>query len=452
MTTIGLFKKWRDQARDLLKQGIAPEGAQFDLNQIGLFKSSPKAVGIDKPIVPPEFLKAAELVAHSQDEDRYELLYRVLFRLQHENPQLMKILVDNDVSRLLTLAKNVSHDIHKMHAFVRFKQVDIEGVTTYQAWHQPRHYILELAAPFFVRRFGDRPWSIFTPDDSAHWDLETLTFCKGMTQEEFKATDPFDEVWKTYYRSIYNPARLKIKAMRREMSPEYWKSLPESSIIGELIRTTPKVLQNMASKPNYLSHPTPNQDWQSLKNEALNCRACPLGEPATQTVFGEGSLNAQIMIVGEQPGDQEDLKGQAFIGPAGKILDEALFHAGLDRKEIYVTNAVKHFKFVHQGKLRLHKKPNGSEMHACKPWLEEEIKLIKPKVILSLGATAATAVYGRLVKIQAERGQPLQRGTSMLLTSWHPAAILRSTSPEEHQERLKELIEDLKLAAELSQN
>ncbi len=442
------YESWRKEARDRLVQGVPPKTGSWNLEQGSLFEVESPLRPLKNPTVPPEFLKLAPYVAAARDEDRWDLLYRILYRLQHENPHLLKVTVDPDVHRLNLLFKSVRRDIHKMHAFVRFKRAEIHGQETYLAWHKPEHLIVELGTPFFVRRFGDKPWSIFTPDGSAHWNLEELSFGKGMTQNEFEHEDPFDTVWKTYYKSIFNPARVKLKAMRAEMAPKYWSSLPEAEIIKDLIRNTPKQLQNMRDAIREVAVPPATSDWSELKTAALSCSACPLAGPATQTVFGEGNLNARLMIVGEQPGDNEDLTGKSFVGPAGEILDLALQEAGLQRETLYVTNAVKHFKFVREGKVRLHKKASGTEMHACKPWLESEIARVKPEIILCLGATAGTAVYGRLVKIHAERGVAYTESgyAANLLISWHPAAILRALSEEEKQQRFQELVSDLRLA------
>lgn len=445
------YNEWRIRAREMLQKGVRPKSGSWDTSQVLLFENEVQLKPLTSPKVPADFLQMAPYVAAARDEQRWDLLYRLLFRLNHENAHLLKVTVDPDVHRLNILCKSVRRDIHKMHAFVRFKRVEIEGVETYVAWHKPEHLIMELGAPFFVRRFGDKPWSIFSADGSAHWNLKTLTFGPGMSQQEFGHDDPFDEVWKTYYKSIFNPARIKIKMMKTEMAPKYWSALPEAEIIQELIRNTPKQLQNMRDAIQEVAHPPVTNDWNQLKAAALACASCPLAKTATQTVFGEGSLQASIMIVGEQPGDSEDLQGNNFIGPAGEMLNAALTEAGILRQELYITNAVKHFKFERQEKLRLHKKASGSEMHACKPWLEAEISIVRPKVIFCLGVTSSTAVYGRLVKIQAERGVPyVESGLAKnLLVSWHPATILRLSSESEKKQRYQELVNDLLLAKTL---
>ncbi len=440
------FDQWRSQARLLLQQGVAPAHANWAQTPSLFTDAAPSLKPLNSPVVTADFIDLAQLVSCVRDPDRWSLLYRLIYRMNHENKNLLKVSADEDVRKADVWAKSVSRDIHKMHAFVRFKKAEINGRETYVAWHKPEHQCLELAAPFFVRRFGDKPWSIFTPDLSAHWNLEELSFSKGIPQNEFEHSDSFDEVWTTYYKSIFNPARLKIKMMKTEMPVKYWSSMPESAIIQELIRETPKRLQNMAEAPRFLAEVPETNDWQVLREAAKSCKACPLAGHATQTVFGEGNLNANLMIVGEQPGDEEDKSGKIFAGPAGHILSQALEHAGIDRESVYITNAVKHFKWIPQEKERIHKKANGREMQACKPWLEAEIARVQPKAILALGITAGTALYGRLVNIQKERGQFNHESpfAPTLSISWHPAAILRAPTPEQYAKRMEELVSDIR--------
>ena len=441
-------------ARELLQAGTAPSAIQWNESRPSLFSldevTPVNSSGILQRInVPKEFLEMAEAVAYARDEDRWQLLYRILFRLHFENPNLLKISVDSDILRAELLKKSVRRDIHKMHAFVRFKKSEVDGHEVYLAWHRPEHLTVRPGTPFFARRFGDRRWSIFTPDGSAHWDLETLTFGGGMEQHEFNTRDDWDEVWKTYYKSIFNPARIKVKMMKSEMSPKFWSSMPETSLIHQLIREAPQRLQEMAKNKNLSAAVDERHSIVELRESAKSCRACPLYAQATQTVFGDGDERADLMIVGEQPGDQEDLAGHPFVGPAGEILATAMASAGITRESVYLTNAVKHFKWKPQGKMRLHQKPSGREMHACKPWLEAEIARVRPKVILALGTTAATAVMGRLPKISAERGKIFTdlKIAAAVIISWHPAAILRASSDAESRQRLEQLNQDISLAA-----
>ena len=185
-----------------------------------------------------------------------------------------------------------------------------------------------------------------------------------------------------------------------------------------------------------------------LRDAALGCKACDLWKSGTQTVFGEGQAHAQVMMVGEQPGDKEDLQGRPFVGPAGAVLDKALKAAGIDRKEVYVTNIVKHFKWEPRGKRRIHKKPNSQEINACRPWLNAEIEAVKPQIIVLLGATAAQGVLGRGFRLTQHRGEWIQSEIAPYLTATvHPSAILRAPDDESRHEEMRRFVEDLKIVA-----
>ena len=186
----------------------------------------------------------------------------------------------------------------------------------------------------------------------------------------------------------------------------------------------------------------------ALRAAAANCRACDLWKLGTQTVFGEGSANARVMLVGEQPGDKEDLQGRPFVGPAGAVLDKALASAGIDRKDVFVTNIVKHFKWEPRGKRRLHKKPNALEISACRPWLDAEIKVVKPEVVVLLGATAAQGVLGNQFRVTRQRGQWVQSNIApLVMATVHPSSILRAPDDESRHEEMRMFVDDLKKVA-----
>lgn len=186
---------------------------------------------------------------------------------------------------------------------------------------------------------------------------------------------------------------------------------------------------------------------RSLREAARHCEGCELFRAATQTVFGEGPASAKIMVVGETPGDQEDRQGHPFVGPAGRLLDEALADAGLSREELYVTNAVKHFKWEPRGKKRLHAKPSSREISACRPWLEVEIEVVRPRVILCLGATAAQTLLGRTFRLTKHFGQPqLSDWAEQVLATYHPSAVLRAPTPADREKMRKQLFDDVRWA------
>jgi uracil-DNA glycosylase family protein len=182
-----------------------------------------------------------------------------------------------------------------------------------------------------------------------------------------------------------------------------------------------------------------------LREAAAGCKACPLWKTGTQTVFGEGSANAEIVFVGEQPGDEEDKTGRPFVGPAGRLLDQALDEAGIDRRLAYVTNVVKHFKWQPRGKRRIHQKPNAAEIAACRPWLEAELAVLKPKVLVCLGATAAQALLGRQFRVSKDRGVPVESDLApVVMATVHPSSVLRS---DDREQELALLVEDLRQVA-----
>ena len=185
----------------------------------------------------------------------------------------------------------------------------------------------------------------------------------------------------------------------------------------------------------------------ALREAARNCRGCDLWKRGTQTVFGEGRAGAEVMLVGEQPGDQEDLLGRPFVGPAGRILDKALEAAAIERDDVYVTNAVKHFKWEPRGKRRIHKKPSGMQIAACRPWFDEEVKAVAPKVIVCLGATAAQALLGRDFRVTRDRGKVLTQGAIPIIATVHPSSILRAPDDESRHAEMAHFIADLKVVA-----
>jgi uracil-DNA glycosylase len=191
----------------------------------------------------------------------------------------------------------------------------------------------------------------------------------------------------------------------------------------------------------------PRPSLRKLREAAAGCKACPLWKTGTQTVFGEGSPKAEIMFVGEQPGDQEDKAGKPFVGPAGRLLDQALEQAGIDRSLAYVTNVVKHFKWQARGKRRIHQKPNWSEIAACRPWLDSELAVVKPRVLVCLGATAAQALLGREFRVTRERGKPVESDLApIVLATVHPSSILRADE-EDRETELAAFVSDLKTVA-----
>lgn len=395
--------------------------------------------------------RAGELAACHTDDRRWELLYRILWRMVFDGERsLLGDVLDSDVRELERLARTVRRDVHKMKAFVRFRKVKDDTGERYVAWHRPDHRILQIAAPFFVRRFGSMRWTIFTPTESADWKNGSLTFGDGVPADAVAGGDQVEELWKTYYASIFNPARIKIGAMVKEMPRRYWATLPEASIIEQLLDEAPDRVRRMVEAQSNGEGAKPflpdrKVSLPVLRAEAQGCVGCGIAEMATQTVFGEGPNDASVMLISEQPGDEEDLAGRPFVGPSGQILDEALAKAGLRRSELYVTNAVKHFKYEPRGERRIHRRASMSEIRACSPWLDREIDLVDPDLIVLLGSVAGQSLFGAGYRVNEHRGSWLvhPKYRSRILSTVHPSMILRMPL-DQYSIALSKFVDDLR--------
>jgi DNA polymerase len=466
LTTVNDFTEWRAVARRLLLEAVPPDeviwvdpASPHDL--FGAEESVEQVTGRKVGTVPQRFIDWAEAGICHSDPERFGLLYRLLWRLQKDK-DLMTVRSDPDVGKLDRRVSAVRRDAHKMKAFVRFKEiVDDSGLERFVAWFEPEHFVLERTAPFFARRFTGMMWGIVTPYRSAFWDGETLEFGDGGRKEDVPADDALEPVWKSYFASIFNPARLKVSMMKSEMPVKYWRNLPEAELIPDLIRgakaAEEAMIERMASIPpsrhvRQMERAEPDapaiEAFTSLAEVKAGvdaCRRCPLYEMATQAVMGQGPADAEVMFVGEQPGDQEDLAGKPFVGPAGKVFDAAMAEAGLNRGRAYVTNAVKHFKFVPRGKKRLHQRPNAGEVKACSFWLGLERELVRPKLIVAMGATAVSSLAGSGTTLGSVRGKVtmLADGTEMYATV-HPSYLLRIPDREEAARERDRFVGDLR--------
>lgn len=519
------FEAWREAARGALRDGYRPE--EIDLQDATVptpltlaleTDESPTGGAVPSPHTSKAFLEAARVAAVHRDPQRWNLLYRILYRLQSER-DLLKIEIDEDVVQLMRLEAQVSRDLHKMHAFVRFRKVleaddpaerpvvvdepipvaadpyahhllletptpfgsikteiascepdetkDTEDVSEeaganvcehFIAWYQPDHRILPLAAPFFAERFAIMRWTILTPDASVSWDpiAKQLNFAPGLPRESAPAEDELEALWRSYYASIFNPARLNPQAMRSEMPVRYWKNLPEVALLPNLITSAPTRVATMVSRQQQQATAQPfvpaEHTLAVLRAAMPACRGCELYCNATQVVPGDGPASSALMLVGEQPGDQEDRQGRPFVGPAGKLLRKALEELRINPAEVYMTNAVKHFKFIQRGKLRLHQNPRLSEITACRPWLLAEIDAVRPKVILCLGASASKALLGGTFALMRDRGKILATPfADRVLATVHPSAVLRGRDQASIEQLYNFLKDDLALAYQTAQ-
>ncbi|WP_296613997.1 UdgX family uracil-DNA binding protein [Sphingomonas sp.] len=472
------FDGWRDAVRGLVLDQVPPDQVVWQVGDDDpgqLFTGQMPVVPADRGAfsVPRAFIDLARSAILHSDRQRFALLHTLLDRVLRE-PGLMEDQADPLVRKIEGLAKAVRRDIHKMRAFLRFREVPHQPApppdhpnyavggrvgeragtaqngtgTRYIAWFEPEHHIVRANAGFFVDRFATMRWSILTPEISIHWDGKRLSQGPGASKADAPEGDPIEAVWKAYYASIFNPARLKVGAMLKEMPRKYWKNMPETALVPGLIAGAQAREQVMVATARAKTGDNVEAAWAALRDEAMHCRRCDLYKHATQTVFGEGPVDADLVFVGEQPGDQEDLAGKPFVGPAGQMFDRALAEAGIDRARVYVSNAVKHFKFEQRGKRRIHSKPDAGEITACRWWIEQELALVKPRVTVALGATAARSLFGKAMTISRERGRvhDLPGGGEGWITV-HPSFLLRLPDEDARHAEFAKFVDDLKAVA-----
>jgi len=470
------FAEWREAARGLLVHGVPPELVTWSAPHVGgdLFTSAPSTAQPvhdlpdlpqgtrPPPHIPRSFMDMLQSAACCRVPDRWAFLYRVIWRWQQGEHDVQSP-ADEDGARLHGMVKAVRREEHDMHAYIRFRERPEEaGPPRFVAWYEPQHDVLPQVAEHFVSRMGKVSWMIATPEASVLWDGQTLHNTGPLVQNaddlEQGGKDGGEALWLTYYRSVFNPARLNTGVMQQHIPSHRWKNLPEGKIVTQMISDAAmgarKTGQFQAvGQRKGTTIPIAAEDAQPERQQPSKldeCRRCELWQFATQAVPGAGPKKARIMFVGEQPGDQEDLAGQPFVGPAGKLLDQVCEAAGVDRSTIYVTNAVKHFKWEPRGKRRLHKTPVQREIEACHYWLEKELAQVKPDVIVALGATALKSVLRTAnVTLKASLGKPMQVDGRWVVTTYHPSYVLRVPSEEAKHEAFSTMVAGLKLAHEL---
>ena len=410
------FDGWRAAARALAMAQVPGTEVSW---QVGdgpqdLFAAESDAVpaGEGAFSVPRPFLALAQSVICHKDPERFALLYQLLLRLR-TRPQALAESGDALIQRLERMAREVRRDLHRMQSMPRFHETAVAGSPRLVAWFEPEHHIVRSAAGHAARRCADIAWSIMTPGLCAHWDGKALTFSPG-------------------------------GEAAGEMTQAARRNMPETALVAESIEATQAQEADMARTSRAGIGDNARTAWEALRVEAKGCTRCHLYKGATQTVFGEGPVDARILFVGEQPGDQEDLAGRPFVGPAGQLFDQALAEAGIDRARTYVTNAVKHFKFERRGKRRIHQKPEGAEIEACRWWIEQERMLIRAPITVALGATAARSLFGKIVTISSTRGRAhaLEDGGECWVTV-HPSFLLRIPEAQRKAAEYARFVEDL---------
>jgi DNA polymerase len=471
------FAEWREAARELLVHDVPPELVTWSTPYAGgdLFSGAPPAAepphnpsdipppAFDAPHHPPpsiprSLMDMLQSAACCRVPDRWAFLYRVIWRWQQGEHDVQSP-ADEDGARLNAMVKAVRREEHDMHAYIRFRERPLDaGPPRFVAWYEPQHDVLPQVAEHFVSRMGKVSWMIATPEASVLWDGQTLHNTGPLVKNSDDLEDTGEALWLTYYRSVFNPARLNQAVMQQHIPSHRWKNLPEGKIVTHMISEAAmgarKVGQFQAvGQRKGTTIPIAPEDAQPERQQPSKldeCRRCELWQFATQAVGGEGPKKAKIMFVGEQPGDQEDLAGQPFVGPAGKLLDRVCEAAGVDREAIYVTNAVKHFKWEPRGKRRIHKTPAQKEIEACHYWLEKELAHVKPTVIVALGATALKSVMRTAnVTLKNSLGKPVFHEGHWIVTTYHPSYVLRVPGEDARHEAFQVMVESLRLAQDL---
>ena len=418
---------WRAATRAHVLSGTPPEAIAWE---VGAGSGDPLPVGAGSFGVPRLLVALAGQAIQARQPGRFDLLYRLVWRAQAGEP-VLELRDDAELLRARRLALAVRAEAHRMRTHLRFLPLEDK---LHLGWYAPAHFVLEANAQLLARRFAPLRFAILTPEASASWDGTALRFGAGLDATAVPDDAALAAQWRDYGPDILATARTGTAIPEAEVLDEDPRP-PDRPPIGPVVlpaRGDPALLAAAA--------------------EAMSCRRCPLADPATQTVFGEGPADASLLFIGEQPGDQEDVIGRPFVGPAGQMLDRGLEEAGIDRRRIYITNAVKHFKFTPRGTRRMHQTPEAPEIQVCRFWLDVERVRLRPKLTVLMGATAARAVLGRPVTIGRERGRPfaLENGATGFITV-HPSFLLRvpdeAAQAREYERFVAELREVARLAA-----
>jgi len=465
------FDEWRVAARELIALRVAPEFIEWLSKPDGgdLFSVTPEAAmphdTAPTPDVasngttlrlPRELMELLVAAACFNVDDRWAFLYKVLWRWQLGERDVVSP-ADPDGARLHTMVKGVHREEHDMHAYVRFRErKEEDGAPRFVAWFEPTHEVLPQVARHFARRMGNVTWMIATPGAAVLWDGEELRDVPALMRSAADIADAGEALWLTYYRSIFNPARLNADLLRSHIPSRFWKNLPEGAIVPQMVsaaangeRRTGQTI-TVGRRDGATTIPVSAERAQPQREQPTTldqCRLCELWQNATQAVAGVGPQRARIMLVGEQPGDQEDLEGLPFVGPAGAVLDRAMVEAGMNRSSIYLTNAVKHFKWELRGKRRLHKTPAQREISVCHQWLEEELERVKPEVVIALGSTALKSLLkDGSATMKSVMDAPFRHEGRWVITVYHPSYVLRAPDEASRRQAYEVIVNGLRQA------
>lgn len=459
--------EWRRAAGALLGSGLAPSEVQLlTENETGLFVE-PLPMR-DPPVsVNPAFRKLLHLLLYATSSERHEIAYGVLWRMTHGEPHLLSQPGDPLTARARLLEQAVRREAHKTKSFVRFKTAE-DG--TLVAFHRPTHRVLRLVQDFFCERFAVERFTIMTPHESLHWDGARAQFGPGTVSRRAGRTnsrphplpsasdDEAEGLWLTYYAAIFNPARIKTRAMKAQMPMKHWPTLSETRLIPTLIKEGPaRVLSMEAQCPTSArSLALATQTLDDLQDGLRSCDVCPHRLSRNQgcvlrsdrAVPGSGPAQPRLVIVSEQPDVADKGDAHPVLGTGGEVLERALRRAKIRQDEVWLTNAVKHAHYeTTAASERRYLRPRPDTIERCRPWLERELRLLGPAPVVCLGRSAALSVLGRRARVsEARTGSFTGLGDRATRVTHHPAEALRR--PEDRRRIEKELTEDLLSAAE----
>jgi len=416
---------WRRATRAFVLSGVEPADLTWTIGCAG--DIVPDADG--GFVLPRTLVALAAQAFQAREAERFGLLYTLVWRA-HRGELVLSDADDPDLRIARRWALAVRADAHRIRALLRFLPVTFHHQPHFLGWFDPDHFVLEATARLMARRAPASGFTIVTPDGIAHHDRTALRFGAGLKH-------PGDDETLLAWWDAHN-----------ETIPHATHDgggLPEAEALDEV----PRPPERPSIGPVVLME-SQTGGTKDLAREARGCERCDLCGPATQTVFGEGPRGARVLFVGEQPGDQEDIIGRPFVGPAGQLLDEALEEAGIDRRRITITNAVKHFKFTPRGRRRIHQSPSPREIEICRFWLDAERTAVNPTLLVLLGGSAGRAVLGRPVAVTRERGRPfkLPDGAMAFLTV-HPSYLLRQPDETSRAREYAAFVRDLRAVSEL---
>lgn len=456
---VNTFEAWLHAASTLIAAEAAPHLVDWgDTGQSdGLFADT-SAFHAAPPValdIPPALQDRLEEITCYIGEERWSLPYRVLWRCLHNDWSAL-MPGDTDGSRFARRERAVRCTAHAMKGFLRFQEAPQHTHSPrFVAWYEPAHNVLKSVARHFAERMGQTSWLIATPLGSANWDGRQLSFGPPLSKPALEA-DLIEALWLDYYRSTFTPERLNVPLMHAHLPRQYHANLPETRVMPALI--TEAKLGVLHAEPASPALKSESKHCQSarpsrfdLGHELEQCRRCKLWEQATYPVGGSGPSHARIMLVGEQPDDHDDLIGEPFSGELGHFLESLLQTAGLDREQVYLTHAVKHFNFESVQLQRRYRAPTDAHIQACRGWLEQEIIRLAPVAMVALGRSAAKALLEDEPPVPTGDSPLLvTRGNRRIFLTWHPGYALKAADPKARLAAQSHIVASLQSALQFS--